>query len=280
MKTNWTYILGALIIGTLSLSACGKKGGGSTATPPTGGTDNNTPPGTQTTSVRGNWQGYISFNGSEGRQLMKALMKKSGKCQGGASCKFDGAAIRLQLFDQTLPGRGQISIRTYKYWGINNWAYVHQIQRFAQALPETNGFQITYNVNGGQWYGGHVWQWQGGGQHCYWKQVQQQPQNQFYIGLGLTSNNFQFNGGYQQGYGVEQSQYVCEDVTPMYASQSQMDPQVIDPNQQSMTQNFWIGYQVQAVAEFKDSTKTCILVKLYYMGQLIGSAELQGTVGY
>jgi hypothetical protein len=80
---------------------------------------------------------------------------------------------------------------------------------------------------------------------------------------------------------MNQAQYVCEDVTPMYATQSQsqeMGPQVIDPNGAQAPNNFWIGYQVQAVAEFKDASKTCVIVKLYYMGQLIATTEASGVV--
>ncbi len=265
---RWTYIVAALLVSTVALSACGKKGGGGNAAPPATGAD--VPPGQQVNTNRGHWDGPMQIVDA---QLLRKLLRKAGACQN--NCQIEGMFLNVRVLTSVLPGMGEFTVKPYR-----NGQWRHRFMKRAQALPHTNGFQLVQNMDGGGWWGGGHGGWNHGGKVCYWRQVAPQNNGGWWIGGSINTGNGYIGGSFQQGTQPGQAQWVCENQyhtmnNSVQADQS-MGPQVIDPNHSQ--QNFWIGNQVQIIAEYKDASKTCIVVKLYYQGQLVAQGEINGVV--
>lgn len=278
MKKNWTLLVSTLLLSMLALSACSKKGDSGAATPPGPGADGGpTQPGTPVPATRGQWGGYVE---SVDKQLLKQLMRDTRNCTG--ACRFEGLYLSLRINDQQLPGQGSFMLRTYDY---NQWSnYVqwkYSLNKYSVAIPLNNGFQFNHNVNGGGWHGGGPWH-NPGHRVCYWRELPRKG-TQWWAQLQLNGQG----GSVQLGAGNNNSryEYICDEVNygmqaqTQDGGQQQMSPQVVDPQAaHSMQTQFWAGHQVQITAEYKDASKTCLVVKVYYKGQLAAQGEIQGTV--
>ena len=109
MKKNWTLLVGTLLLSTVALSACSKKGSGGAATPPATGADGGTlQPGTVVQTSRGQWRGAISI---VDKSLLKQLLRQTYKCND--SCRFEGLELTLRLDQNQLPGQGMFLLRTF-----------------------------------------------------------------------------------------------------------------------------------------------------------------------
>lgn len=273
MKKNWTLLVGSLLLSTLALSACSKKGDSGAATPPGPGANGGpTQPGVPVQSNRGQWSGPVQV---VDRSLLKQLLRQTYKCND--SCRFEGLYLRLALKENQLPGQGTFLIRAFDYSQWNNavhWKYTLGKQSYA--IPLNNGFQFNYNVNGGGWHGGGPWL-PPGQEVCYWREVPRKG-TKWWAQLQLSGQD----GSLQLGASNSSPrlQYVCEGgMHTMQAQSQEMGPQVVDPSgAQSMQSEFWAGNQVQIVAEYKDASKTCLVVKIYFKGQLAAQGEIAGFV--
>lgn len=264
MKKNWTLLIGSLLLSTLALSACSKKGDSGAATPPGPGANGGpTQPGTPVQSNRGQWSGSVQI---VDKSLLKQLFRQTYKCND--SCRFEGLYLSLALKENQLPGQGTFLIRAFDYSQWSNavhWKYTLGKQSFA--IPLNNGFQFNYNVNGGGWHGGG-WPGQGSGQVCYWREVNTRGK-QWSLQLQLGNGQGGLSVGASNRPRVE---YVCEEgMHTMQAQMQEMAPQVVDST-------FWAGNQVQITAEYKDASKTCLVVKIYFKGQLAAQGEIAGVV--
>jgi hypothetical protein len=188
----------------------------------------------------------------------------------------------LRINENQLPGQGSFMLRTYDY---NQWSnYVqwkYSLNKFSVAIPLNNGFQFNYNVNGGGWHGGGDWWHRPNQPRCYWREIPSQG-SPWWAQLQINGNGGSLNIGAGNRTRYE---YYCEEVTHMMQAQNagqqqnQMAPQVVDPQvAQSMQHQFWAGHQVQITAEYKDASKTCLIVKIYFKGQMVAQGEINGVV--